>query len=214
MTKGLAVSDTLTSGSTTSTRLRTYGAACAASGVLGLLIGLVTIAWPHDVPVDQWSYPFPLGVQWTVSLVLVATHLLTAAGFVGVLVADPHRSRRAATVTLQVAVAGFVLLAVAEFLSGAIGGSDVDSAAATWVSTLFGIASLMTALGGIWGGIVIVRERVWTGSGAWLVLASGVAMILLVTPGNIAGGLVVRTIALSIWSLVFIPLGRVIARAG
>jgi hypothetical protein len=207
------VSSTLTSGATT-TRLRTLGRACAASGVLGLLVGIVTVVWPHDVPAEQWSYPFPLGMQWVVSLVLVVTHLLTAAGFAGVLAANPHRSQRAATITLQIAVVGFVLLAVAELLSGVIGGSDVDSGAATWVSTLFGISSLMTALGGIWAGVVIVRAKVWTGLGAWMVLASGVTMVLLVTPGNISGDVVVRTIALSIWSLTFIPLGRTIAKSG
>jgi hypothetical protein len=213
MTTGPALSDTLASGFTTSSRLRSYGVACAASGVLGIVIGLVTVAWPHDVPIDQWSYPFPLGMQWVVSIALVITHLLSAAGFLGVLAANPHRSQRGATVTLQIAVAGFVLLAVAEFLSGAIGGQATDSPAATWVGTLFGIASLMTALGGVWAGIVIVREKVWTGLGAWMVLASGVAMIILVTPGNISGDLVVRTTALVVWSLTFIPLGRTIARS-
>jgi hypothetical protein len=214
MTTGHAVSDTLTSGSSTSSRLSTYGAAAVASGVLGIVVGLVTIAWPHDVSVDQWSYPFPVGMQWVVSLVLVMAHLLSGAGFVGVLAANPYRSRRAARVALQVVVAGFVLLALAEFLSGAIGGSDVDSTAAIWVGTLFGIASLMTALGSIWAGVVIVREKVWTGLGAWMVLASGGVIILLVTPANISGDLVVRTLALILWSLTFIPLGRTIAKAG
>jgi hypothetical protein len=204
------VAATITS-RTTPERLRAYGAACAASGVLGILIGVITIAWPHDVPSDQWSYPFSTGMQWVISIVLVVTHLLTAVGFLGVLEADPHQGRRGAAVTLRIAIVGFVLLAVAEFLSGAIGGRAIDSTAAAWVSTLFGISSLMTALGGIWAGVVIVRSKVWTGLGAWMVLASGMAMILLVTPGNISGDIVVRTVALTIWSLTFVPLGRTIA---
>ncbi len=72
----------------------------------------------------------------------------------------------------------------------------------------------MTALGAIWAGVVIVREKVWTGLGAWMVLASGAVIILLVTPANISGDLVVRTLALILWSLTFIPLGRTIAKAG
>ena len=61
---------------------------------------------------------------------------------------------------------------------------------------------------------MIVREKVWTGLGAWMVLASGAVIILLVTPANISGDLVVRTLALILWSLTFIPLGRTIAKAG
>ena len=197
----------------TGDRLRTYGAACAASGVLGALVGVVTFVWPHDVPDDQWSYPFPMGVFWVVSLVLVVTHLLSAAGFVGVLEADPHRGQRAAAITLWIAVVGFVVLGVAEFLSATIGRDDIDSSAAGWVGTLFGVSSLMTALGGLVAGVVIVRKRVWTGLGAWMVLASGVTMLVLVTPANISGDTVLRTVALVVWSLTFIPLGRTIARS-
>ena len=35
------------------------------------------------------------------------------------------------------------------------------------VGTLFGVSSLMTALGGLVAGVVIVRKRAWTGLGAW-----------------------------------------------
>ena len=46
-----------------------------------------------------------------------------------------------------------------------------------------------------------------------MVLASGAVIIVLVTPANISGDLVVRTLALILWSLTFIPLGRTIAKA-
>src|ERR1700712_4103673 len=88
MTIGHAMTATISSGPTTAGRLRTYGAACAASGVLGTLVGVATIAWSHDVSTNQWSYPFSTGMQWVISIVLVLTHLLTATGFLGVLRAD------------------------------------------------------------------------------------------------------------------------------
>ncbi|MET0931496.1 MAG: hypothetical protein ABWX74_18390, partial [Aeromicrobium sp.] len=153
------------------------------------------------------------GVFWAVSIVLVLTHLLTAVGFLGVLAADPHRGQRAARITLWIAVVGFVLLGVAELLSATIGREDVESSAAGSVGTVFGIASLMTALGGVVAGVVIVRTHAWTGLGAWMVLASGVTMLVLVTPANISGDTVPRTLALVVWSLTFIPLGRTIARS-
>ncbi|MGI8653488.1 MAG: hypothetical protein ACR2I7_11910, partial [Geodermatophilaceae bacterium] len=53
--------------------------------------------------------------------------------------------------------------------------------------------------------------NVWHGLGRWMVLASGVVMILLVTPAIISGDLVLRMLALTLWSLTFIPLGRAIS---
>ncbi len=114
--------------------LRTTGHACAASGVLGIAIGVLTLAFPPAVPPEQWSYPFTTGAQWAVSLVLVLTHLLSAVGFAGILAADPHRGRRAATIGLRAAVVGFVLLGLAELLSGVIGGVATSSPPAAWVT--------------------------------------------------------------------------------
>ncbi|MCW2759220.1 MAG: hypothetical protein JWO46_2966 [Nocardioidaceae bacterium] len=196
-----------------SLRLGPLGAACTASGVLGVATALATVLWSPAVPDTQWSYPFPLGVQWVVSLVLAVTHLLTAAGFLGVLAARPYGASHAASVALRVAVVGLVLLSVAEILSGAIGRSDVDSSAAGVVGSVFGVASLLNALGAVVAGVVIVRAGRWQGLGAWMVLASGLVLILLVTPANLAGSETFRTIALTLWSLTFIPLGLSVARS-
>jgi hypothetical protein len=216
MTTGHAAmaSQTSTTPGTASDRLPAYGAACALSGVLGLVAGVVTLLYDPAVSNDQWSYPFSTSAQWVLSIGLAITHVLSALGFAGVLLARPYGGSRAAAVTLRIAVAGFGLLAVAEVLSGAIGGEDVDSSAAGWVGTVFGVASLMTALGGLVAGTVIVRAGQWNGLGAWMVLASGIAMVFLVTPANIDGDESLRTAALVIWSLTLIPLGRTLARSG
>ncbi len=201
-----------TAGISSTTRLPAYGAACVASGVLGLVAGAVTLLYDPAVSSDQWSYPFSTSAQWVISVGLAITHVLSALGFAGVLLARPHGDSRAATITLRVAVVGFLLLAVAEVLSGAIGGEGISSSAAGWVGALFGISSLLTAVGGLVAGTVIVRAARWHGLGAWMVLASGIVMIVLVTPANVAGDLVPRTVALILWSLTFIPLGRALAR--
>jgi hypothetical protein len=195
-------------------RLRTYGAACAASGVLGVIAGLLTpVLYDSAVPSNQWSYPLSTTTQWVLSLGLAIMHVLSAMGFLGVLRARPYGEHRAAAATLRIAVAGFAILSIAELLSGAIGAQDVDSVSATWVGTLFGVASLMTALGGLVAGTVIVRTNRWTGTGAWMVLASGVVMLVLVTPANVTGNLAFRTVALTLWSLTFVPLGRTLTRS-
>lgn len=190
------------------------GLACMVSGVLGVVAAVFTLAYPAAVPSTQWSYPFSTNAQWVTSVVLSATHLLTLAGFIGVVNARPYGQSRLASAALWVAISGYLGLAIAEILSGAIGDQQASSSAASTVGTVFGIASLLTALGSIVAGTVIVRFAAWSGLGRWMVLASGAVMVVLVTPANIANSEPLRMIALSVWSLTFIPLGRTLmARA-
>ncbi len=191
--------------------VRRLGLACAASGVFGVLAGATTLAYPPAVPDDQWSYPFPVGVQWAIGVALAVTHALTLAGFLGVLAADPHRRSRVAIVGLWVVVLGYAVLSICELISAAIGAEANSSSAAVNLGSAFGVASLLTAVGSVVAGVVIVRRNVWHGLGRWMVLASGVVMILLVTPAIISGDLVLRMLALTLWSLTFIPLGRAIS---
>ncbi len=189
---------------------RGLGNACIASGVLGVAAGVATLAYPDAVPDTQWSYPFSVSAQWAVSVVLAVSHALTGAGFLGVLRAGPHRSSRTGAIALWAAIIGYAGLAVCELLSGAIGGRLVDSPTADTVSNAFGVASMLTAIGSVVAGIVIARAGVWTGLAQWIVLGSGVVMIVVVTPAIISGDLVPRTVALMLWSLVFLPLGQAV----
>lgn len=191
-------------------RVRRLGLACTVSGVLGVLAGGLNLAYPPAVPEDQWSYPFPASVQWALSIILAVTHALTLAGFLGLLVADPHRRNRAAVIGIWIAAVGYAGLTICEVLSGAIGAESNSSSLAVNVGSAFGVASLLTAFGSVIAGVVIVRTRAWHGLGRWMVLSSGVIMVVLVTPANISGDLVFRTVALTLWSLTFIPLGRAI----
>jgi hypothetical protein len=109
------------------------------------------------------------------------------------------------------AIAGFAGLSIAEILSGAIGGSSTSPSNADAVGSVFGIASLLPAVGSIIAGLVIALGRVWRGVGRSLVLASGLVMLILVTPANISGDLGLRMAALMLWSITFIALGRTIA---
>lgn len=148
---------------------------------------------------------------WVISVALAVTQALTLAGFLGVLAADPHRGNRAALMGLWVAVMGYAALSICELISGAIGAEANSSSAAGPSGGAFGVASLQTAVGSVVAGVVIVRRNVWHGLGRWMVLASGVVMILLVTPAIISGDVVFRILALTLWSLTFIPLGRAIS---
>jgi len=197
--------------SVASSRLVVLGRAATVSGLLGVAAGVFTLAYPAAVSSDQWSYPFSTGAQWATSVVLALAHALTAAGFIGIVLADPHRRSRTGATGLWLAFAGFVALTFCELASGGIGDQSVNSTVAENVSAAFGIGSMATALGSVVAGIVIVRARVWSGLGRWMVLASGGLMIIVVTPALIIGDLWPRTLALMLWSLTFVPLGLTIS---
>ena len=193
-------------------RTRGLGLACAASGVLMVLLAIPIGMHIGDAPENQWSYPQSAGVFLVEAVLLAVAHLLSAAGFVGALRLKAYGGSGAGRVGLWVAVFGLVGLAAAEIASGVIAEEASDSEIATAVSTAFGITSLVFAVGAILGGLAIVRADVWQGPWTWVVLATGVVTIVLVTPANISGSLPFRQAALLIWSLLFIPLGLDVAR--
>jgi hypothetical protein len=70
---------------------------------------------------------------------------------------------------------------------------------------------VLTAAGSIVAGVVIVR-RLGLRTGWSMVLLSGVLLVVLVTPASISGNLVFEMVALTLWSLTFVPLGQALIR--
>ena len=197
-----------------SNKRRTLGRMAVASGLIGALVGILALAYPPAVNDQTWSYPFPFGVAAVVSVVLAGAHALTGAGYQGVRLADTHGGSRVADVALRVAIVGFVLLAAAELASGVIGRQSDESAAAGVVGGLFGVASLLVGFGSIVAGVTSARSGASEPAAWWSLVAAGVILLLVVTPAQIADSFEVATIALTIWSLAFIPLGRAVIGAG
>ena len=191
---------------------RRLGLACAASGVLMALLTIPLGINIDDTSKEQWSYPHPTALFFAEAVLLTVAHLLSAAGFLGALRLGASGTSKVGRTGLWAAVVGLVGLSVAEFVSGFIGAKATDSGVATAVSAVFGITSIVFALGAIVGGIAILRVGVWPGPWRSTVLATGVVIIVLVTPANISGSLPFRQGALLIWSLLFIPLGLDVAR--
>lgn len=196
-----------------SDRQRMLGRMAIASGVIGALVGIVTLAYPAAVSDETWSYPFPFGVAAVVSVVLAVDHALTGAGYQGVRLADAHGGSRAADVAVRVAMVGFALLVVAELASGLIGRRSDESTAAGVVGGLFGLASLLVALGSVVAAVISARSGASEPVARWSLLAAGLILLLVVTPAQIADSFEAATIALTVWSLAFIPLGRAVIRA-
>lgn len=193
-------------------RTRTLGRLMTGSGIGGVLIGALTMAYPPAVTEDVRGYPFPSVVSVVVGVALAAVHLMTAAGFWGVARANPHRSSRLAAVGIWVAAVGFVILTAAELLSSWRADESIGSDFSAVLDNVFGFASVLTAAGSVMAGIVIVRQRVWTGVARWSTLASGTVMILVVIPALITGSLILSMSALMLWSLTFVPIGLAVSR--
>jgi hypothetical protein len=105
------------------------------------------------------------------------------------------------------------MLAGCEIAGGVIGDHRTDSAAAGVIGAMFGAASLLVAVGSMIAGVVLVRTaEQGTSAAGWLVLLSGVTLVVLVTPANMSGNLDFRMAALMLWSAFFIALGLTLVR--
>ncbi|TDE13084.1 hypothetical protein [Jiangella asiatica] len=192
--------------------VRRLGLACAISGVLMLGVSVFTVFPPDGVPDDQWSYPQTPSQLLAISLVLAVAHALSVGGFIGARRLAVAGGGRASRVGFTGAVAGLIALGFCELLSGLIAEEPLDSGVAAVVGTLFGLSSLLFAAGAIIAGIGVIRAGRWPGWGRWLVLATGVVIVVLVTPANAVGDPVFRWVSLALWSVLFIPLGFQVAR--
>lgn len=193
----------------TDTRVRSLGLACAASGVLMALLSPVGL-WRDDaVPATQWSYPQSPSVFLVFSALLVLAHVMSACGFWAVHQAGVTTSR-SGRAGLVVAAVALVALSGCELVSGLLGGYDTGTAAVGLVSTLFGVASMLFAAGAVVAGTSLIRNG--RRALGWLVLLTGLVIVVLVTPANISGSLVFRQLSLLVWSALFVPLGLHVAR--
>jgi hypothetical protein len=186
------------------------GGLCRASGVLGVLAGAVTLAYPAAVTQDRWSYPFGYSAGLLMGIGLAATHVMTGLGVRGLMLIRAGVGAATERVALAASTTGFLLLAICEIAGGLIGRAATEDARAVIVDSAFGVASMLTAAGAVVAAAGL-RRAPEPGAAHWL-LASAVVMTLLVTPANMSGNEVARMVTLIVWSLCFVPLGSSVRR--
>jgi hypothetical protein len=163
------------------------GGLTAASGLL-----VVAVLQPTtDVPDDRWSYPWSSTALVPVSVAYAVLHLLVLVGLVGFLrtgVAGEGRSTRAGA---ALALTGLVLFTAAELASIPVRAQQLDDTGAVVVGSLFGAATVLTAVGMIVLGMDTLRARSWHGWRRTVPLATGIWLLvvaaLAVTPALAAG---------------------------
>lgn len=199
----------------TTRRVRRAGAWCLGGGLLGIAGVLVTLAWPHQVTEEWFSYPFDAFWFVIAELAYAVQHALLVAGGVALLWLPTVRASRAARIATRVAVAGLVLLVVTELSALCLYDQAMDSSLTTVVTSLFTLPTLLIGVGFTVAGVALIRQRGADWAGAqWLpaaVLAPGVYTFVVFIPA-INGPDFVARLGIGGWMLLFAVLGYGLTR--
>ncbi|CAN5588231.1 hypothetical protein BH10ACT3_BH10ACT3_09800 [soil metagenome] len=172
--------DTIPSTQIDPTTLRT----AATIGLGGALITLVggtfaqIVTGSTSVSPDNWSYPFSARAHVLLSVLWALSHVLVFVGLNGLRRSGLAAERRAGVVGVNLALAGTAILALGEIASMWLANSTEDAGAAIAISSLFGVGTLLTAVGMVMFGIVVIRDRRWSGAGRWAPLAFGLVNVV------------------------------------
>lgn len=156
----------------------------AKFGICGALITVVgasaslIVTGSTSVSSDDWSYPFSPRVHVLLSVVWAASHLLLLVGLEGLRRSGLVGERRSATIGIRLAVAGTAVLVVGEIASMWLAHSAEDAGPAIAVGSLFGIGTLLTAVGMLMVGVAVVRDHVWSGAGRAAPLVFGLVNLV------------------------------------
>ncbi|UUZ61535.1 hypothetical protein [Nocardioides sp. B-3] len=158
----------------TTSRTRMAGLACLLGGLLGAAGGLYPALRTPVVAEDMWTYPLRAGGEFaTMQTMFALTHVgmlpgLLALGWCGAV--PPSRWGR---IGRGVAMAGMAVLTVNEFVAISVAGEPSDSSSAGNVGAVYGVATLMIAIGMIVAGVAAIRGGARSGWQQWLPLVVG-----------------------------------------
>lgn len=192
--------------------VRAAGRAGVVGGVLtaagGIVVQLVVRPQSPVAP-EMWTYPWSGGAFVAVTLLYAALHLLVLASFWGFSVSGLAGTGRASRVGHVLALGGTALLAVAEVISILWVGQRVDEAGPSATALVFGLGTVLTAVGFLVLGVSTLRAHTWTGWQRFAPLALGVwttvLLVLVATP--------VSALAIGVYGLLIAVLGLAMVTA-
>lgn len=185
-------------------RVRTLGAACVAGGLLGVLISIVQVVYATSstTPDELWRFPWSSGTYVVVGLLWCASHVLVMAGLVGLWRSGHGGPSRLAAAGAALALAGTSLILAGEIAGLTIGSRREDSTAAGLVGAVYGVGTLMAAIGLALFGRQVLRIASWAGWRRWVPLAvAGWGLMLLwlpFTPLAPVGAIVIDSLFLAL----------------
>ena len=196
-------------------QVRRAGALCLGGGLLGVVEGIVTLSWSPQVTEERFSYPFDEFWFVIAELAYAFQHVLLVAGGVALLWLPGVRASRAALIGTRVAVAGLVLLVVAELSALCLYDAAMDSSLTTVITSLFTLPIVLIGSGFTVAGVALFRQQGAGRAGARrlpaAVLAPGVYTFVALTPMVNAPDPIGR-LGIGGWMLLFAVLGYALIR--
>lgn len=130
-----------------------------------------------SVPTDRWSFPFGERAHVMLAVLWAFSHALIFVGLDGVRRSGFGGERRPAVVGIKLALFGTALLGVGEIGSMWLANAKEDAGGAVAVGAVFGLGTLLTAIGMVMFGTAVVREHRWAGRGNTAPLIFGLANV-------------------------------------
>ena len=180
------------------------------AGIVSVPVGLLTLVYPPAGENTLWGFPFHHTTHIIVSIWLVFAHLLKAYGFLGLVRLEG--GTQLSSWSFNIAILGFVIVAICEGISATLFGAPMDSSAAVNLNNGYGAGSMLLAIPSMVGGVVIIRKHLLHGFGRWSVFLSGAFMVFVVTPALFLGRDWPAYLALTAWSLFYIWIGVAMGR--
>ena len=161
-----------------------------------------------DVSDDQWSYPWTATQHVPVSLLYVVAHLLVAAGLVAFGRSGVAGTSGTARTGVTTAVAGTLVLAVAELASIPIRDALIDDTSAVVVGSIFGLGTVASAIGLLLAGKATLTARIWNNwrrytplaAGLWTTALVGIALTTALAVGVAVYGACLLAIAVALFT--------------
>lgn len=180
-----------------------FVAGAALTTISSAAVQLVVIP-ATDVSDDKWSYPWTSGALVVISLLYAVFHLLITIGLVGFGRSGVAGRSRAARVGVTTAVTGTALLLVAELASIPIRDAAMADTAAGLVGALFGLGTLLSAIGLLVAGKATLSASVWDSWRRYTPLGAGIVTAVLVViafTGALAAGVALYGLSLLLMAI-------------
>lgn len=190
--------------------VRRAGIALIAGALITAIGGVVSqfVQASTTVSDNLWRYPWSSDVFVPVSLLWAAAHVLVIIGLLGfrrsAIAGDSSAARRGITL----AVAGTALLFAGEIASLPMTDEATDSTAGGIVGAVFGLGTLLSAVGLLLAGKATLSARHWQSwrrftpiaAGAWTLVLVGVAMTKALSTGVAIYGLCLLALGIALYS--------------
>lgn len=190
--------------------VRRAGIALIAGALITAIGGVVAqfVQASTTVSDDLWRYPWSSDAFVPVSVLWAAAHVLVIIGLLGfrrsALAGDSTAARRGITL----AIAGTALLLVGEIASLPMTDEATNSTAGGIVGAVFGLGTLLSAVGLLLAGKATLSARRWQDwrrftpitAGAWTLALVGIAMTKGLATGIAIYGLCLLALGIALYS--------------